>query len=35
MWVGEAWLAHWGDVLGLVLVFGVCTTLSSRVFRWE
>ena len=35
MWVGEAWSAHWGDILGLVVVFGVCTTLSSRVFRWE
>jgi ABC-2 type transport system permease protein len=32
---GEAWSAHLGDVAGLVVVFAICTGLSSRVFRWE
>lgn len=35
IWLGEGWLAHGWDVLGIVLVFGLCTALSSRVFRWE
>lgn len=33
--LGEAWTAHAGDVLGLVVIFAICTALSSRVFRWE
>src|SRR5450755_3939775 len=32
---GEAWSKHGGDVIGLVVVFLVCTALSSKVFRWE
>lgn len=32
---GDAWSAHAADVLVLVLVFVVCTALTSRVFRWE
>jgi ABC-2 type transport system permease protein len=32
---GEAWSKHVGDVIGLVVVFLVCTALSSKVFRWE
>jgi len=35
IWNGDAWLAHVGDVAGLVVVFVVCTALSARVFRWE
>lgn len=35
IWVGESWLAHGWDVVGLALVFGICTALSARVFRWE
>jgi ABC-2 type transport system permease protein len=35
IWKGEAWSAHIGDVVALVIVFVVCTALSSRVFRWE
>ena len=35
IWDGSGWAAHWGSVLGLVLVFGVCVALSTRVFRWE
>jgi ABC-2 type transport system permease protein len=34
-WQGEPWMAHLGDVAGLVIVFVVCTAISSRVFRWE
>jgi ABC-2 type transport system permease protein len=35
VWVGETWAAHVGDVAALLLVFAVCTTLSTRIFRWE
>jgi ABC-2 type transport system permease protein len=35
IWNGDPWLAHLGDVAGLVLVFVVCTALSAKVFRWE
>lgn len=35
IWSGDAWLAHVGDVAALVVVFVVCTALSTRVFRWE
>jgi ABC-2 type transport system permease protein len=32
---GESWIAHLGDVFGLIIVFAACTALSARVFRWE
>jgi ABC-2 type transport system permease protein len=35
IWKGEGWWAHAGDVAALVVVFVVCTALSSKVFRWE
>jgi ABC-2 type transport system permease protein len=35
IWNGDPWLAHLGDVAGLVLVFVVCVALSAKVFRWE
>jgi ABC-2 type transport system permease protein len=35
IWVGEGWLAHGWDVLGVALVFGISIALSSRVFKWE
>jgi ABC-2 type transport system permease protein len=35
IWKGEAWSAHLSDVVALVLVFAICTTLSAKVFRWE
>jgi ABC-2 type transport system permease protein len=35
IWDGDAWSAHLGDVAALVVVFGVCTALSAKVFRWE
>jgi ABC-2 type transport system permease protein len=35
IWNGDAWSAHLGDVAALVVVFAVCTALSTSVFRWE
>ena len=35
LWVGESWLAHGGDLLGLALTAGACALVASRVFRWE
>ena len=35
IWNGDAWSVHTGDVAALVVVFLVCTALSSKVFRWE
>ncbi len=35
IWRGEGWIAHTGDVIGLVVAFLVCTAISARVFRWE
>jgi ABC-2 type transport system permease protein len=35
IWLGEAWLAHAGDVAALVVVAIVFTGLSARFFRWE
>jgi ABC-2 type transport system permease protein len=35
IWKGEAWSAHLGDIAALVVVFVICTALSSKVFRWE
>ena len=35
IWSGDAWSAHVGDVLALVIVFAVCTAVSAKVFRWE
>jgi ABC-2 type transport system permease protein len=35
IWHGEGWLLHLGDAAVLVVMFFVCTLVSSRVFRWE
>jgi ABC-2 type transport system permease protein len=35
IWKGEAWSAHLGDVAALVVVFVICTALSTKIFRWE
>jgi len=35
IWKGDTWAAHGGDLAALVVVFLVCTALSSRVFRWS
>jgi ABC-2 type transport system permease protein len=35
IWLGEGWLAHSWDVVGLAVILAVCTALSARLFRWE
>ncbi len=35
VWDGSGWMAHWGNVGALILVFLVCTAASTKVFRWE
>jgi ABC-2 type transport system permease protein len=35
IWNGEAWSAHLGDIAALALGFALCTTISTKVFRWE
>lgn len=35
IWTHDAWSAHIGDLVGLAVVFVVCTALSAKVFRWE
>lgn len=35
IWRGDPWSAHVGDVAALLVVFGVCTFVAARVFRWE
>lgn len=35
VWRGEPWSMHVTDIVALVIIFVVCTALSSRVFRWE
>ena len=35
IWKGDAWSAHVGDVVALVVAFAVCMALSAKVFRWE
>ena len=35
IWDGSGWGAHWGNVAALILVFAVCTGLSTKFFRWE
>jgi len=32
---GRPWSAHVTDVLALIVIFLVCTSLSSRLFRWS
>jgi ABC-2 type transport system permease protein len=34
IWDGSGWGAHWGNVAALILVFGVCSGLATKVFRW-
>jgi ABC-2 type transport system permease protein len=34
-WAGDSWMAHAGDLIGLAVIFAVCTALSARWFRWE
>lgn len=35
IWRGDPWLAHLTDVAALIVVFVVCTALSTKLFRWE
>jgi ABC-2 type transport system permease protein len=35
IWDGAGWGAHWANVAALILVFGVCVGISTKVFRWE
>jgi ABC-2 type transport system permease protein len=35
IWQGHAWSSHLTDVLALIVIFLVCTSLSSRLFRWS
>jgi ABC-2 type transport system permease protein len=35
IWHRHGWSAHLGDITVLAMTLAVCTTVSSRVFRWE
>ena len=35
LWHGEGWIHHAGDAAALVVLFGMCTALAAKVFRWE
>lgn len=35
VWNGTGWSAHWMSVAALFLIFGVCSALATRWFRWE
>ena len=35
IWNGDPWAAHMGDLAALIVVFLLCTVISTRVFRWE
>jgi ABC-2 type transport system permease protein len=35
VWDGSGWGAHLENVLFLAVFFGVCSGISSRIFRWE
>ena len=35
IWDGASWSAHGGNVVALILIFGLCAAASTRVFRWE
>jgi ABC-2 type transport system permease protein len=35
VWEGSGWGAHWGSALALLALLGVCSGVSTRVFRWE
>lgn len=35
IWDGSGWLAHWENAAGLAVIFGVCSAIASRIFRWE
>jgi ABC-2 type transport system permease protein len=35
IWRGQGWSGHYGDIAMLMLMFLVCTAVSTKVFRWE
>lgn len=35
IWNGAGWIAHWTNVVALIIIFGICTAISSKIFRWE
>jgi ABC-2 type transport system permease protein len=35
LWRGDGWAAHATDIAALVVVFVICTVVSTKVFRWE
>ncbi len=35
VWDGSGWGAHWMNAVALLVVFGVCSALATRWFRWE
>ncbi len=35
IWSGSPWSAHLVDVTALIVVFVVCTGITTKVFRWE
>lgn len=35
IWNGDGWSVHLVDVVGLTVMFLVCTVVSTKVFRWE
>jgi ABC-2 type transport system permease protein len=35
IWVGDAWLAHAGDIAALAVATAICLVLSAKYFRWE
>lgn len=35
VWDGSGWGAHWMNAVALLVVFGVCSALAIRWFRWE
>ena len=35
IWRGDGWSPHLADIAALIVVFAVCTAISSKIFRWE
>ncbi len=35
IWDGSGLVAHWGNIVGLIVIFAVCCLVSVRLFRWE
>lgn len=35
LWLGGSWLDHWGNVLVLLGILGVCWFVATKLFRWR